>query len=434
MSPAWHLPAWVAETLPGRRAIDGTGIAVPVLDTAQIASVWEDLDRAAAAWRAQPPAARVQRIAAAAAALRAAGPGVWSETLARSSGLSEAGLEAAWDVTFAATGVAALDAACAAEPDALGRGGARIVHIVSGNLLPPAWTMLVRGFLVGSPQWVRPAAREPLFAVSVAARLAAIDAELAATFAVLWWPHADDAVEPAVVSGARIVTVQGDDASVGAVTARVRALAPQARVVGYGTRWSAALVTRAAQTPRTAAALARDVALFDGQGCLSPALVLAQDGPELEAFCATFAAALAAEEVRLPRGVVPAAGRAALRAWRQDMRLGQALGTVRKVWESASSTAWAVALHARCTWPPAPLDRHVPVLPFHERAEVQAGLASRLASLQGLAVAWADWDDDTRGAWCAALGPTRVAPAGTLQEAPPGWRQDHLDPLGVLVV
>jgi hypothetical protein len=432
MIPSWHLHVDVAAA--PRRPIAGTGVAAPVPSPPQVIEQWRRLDAAAADWRRLAPAERVQRIAAASAALRAGGPGGWAEVLARSTGLSSAGLAAAWDVTFAACDAPSLEAAAAAEPEAMVAPGTRLVHVLAGNVLPPTWTMLVRGFLVGAAQWLRPASREPLFAPCVATRLAEHDPALAASFAVLWWPHDDVAVEPVVLGAAQVVTAQGDDASVAAVAARVAAAAPQARFVGYGARWSAALVARGAQTAAVATALARDLALFDGQGCLSPALVLAEDGPRLEAWCALLGDALATMETRLPRGAVTAEGRAALRRWRFAVQLGRALGTHRALVASPRSTAWAVALHARCEWPEPPLDRHVPVLPFSTLGEVRAGLGARLERLQGLAVAWDEWDPGARAAWRDALVPTRVAAAGTLQDAPPGWRQDHRPPLASLVV
>jgi hypothetical protein len=430
---AWHLPH-LDPTWPRRRGIGATGLQVPVPSPAEIATQWAELERAASAWRQQSAGERVRRIAAASEALRHAGPGERTELLARSSGLSHAGLAAAWDVTFAPCDTANLQAAVAAEPDAVAAGGARLVHVLAGNVLPPTWTMLVRGFLVGAPQWLRPAEREPLFAPCVAAQLASVDPELAQTFAVLWWPHADADVEPEVLRAAQIVTCQGDDASVVAVGARVTALAPQACVVGYGARWSAALVTRGAQPAATAAAVAHDVALFDGHGCLSPAVVFAEDGPALEPWCAALAESLAAIEARMPRGTIAPEGRAALRAWRDGQRLGRALGTIRGVWESAGSTAWAVVLQQNCEWPDPPFDRHVVVLPFTRLQDVTAALGARAERLQGLAVAWDDWGVARRDAWLAALAPTRVAPAGTLQQAPPGWRQDHRPALASLVV
>jgi len=322
--------------------------------------------------------------------------------------------------------------------DALDRDAAilprRLVHVVAGNVLAPTLSMLVRGWLLGAAQWLRPSAREPLFAVALAAALERHAPELAATFAVSWWPHGDDLCEPAVLEAADVVTVQGDDTAVAAVGARVAAIAPRARVVGFGARWSMGLVTRAAQTRETAAALAQDVALFDQQGCLSPVIVFAEQSADLAAWCETFAAALADRERHLPRGVPDAPTRSALRAWRETMRLGVAIGRVQCLLESEDSSAWALALMARCGFEPGPLDRHLAVVPFANEAALQEVLGTERDRLQGVAADLAGWEAERAARWLSWLRPTRIALPGTLQLAPPEWRQDHHSPLRSLLL
>jgi hypothetical protein len=439
-----HLPGLDGERQ--WRRIDGLEFDAPLLSGTEVRTVWGALATASRAWRAHPLAERLDRLAAIAARLRAEGPGFDADALAATTRLSPAGLRAAWDVTFAPCTRAALDAAIAAEQlwarlQAPGTEVGPVVHVVAGNVLPATWTMLVRGWLVGAPQWVRPAHREPLFAVLLAARLQAWAPELAATFAVAWWPHGDECVERHVLEAARVVTAQGDDASIAALAARTCTVGRQARFVGYESRWSAALVAPEAQTRRNAARLAGDIALFDQQGCLSPSVVLAADGARLDAWCGELAAELQAAEARLPRGSVDAMQGAGLRLWRESARLGMALGNVRQVWESAGSSAWAMVLTEPGTALASPLDRHVVVMPVgpdegrqpESIDALRAAFGPRLARLQGLGFSSTGWSDEVRAAWIAALAPTWVAPLGEMQCAPPGWRQDHLPPLGSLL-
>jgi len=410
--------------------------AFPAFSAAGVPVVWSELEVAARAWSARPVEARIEVIAAAATELRRVGPGAHTAVLAQSTGLSAAGVLAAWDATFAPceaealrTGVDAEDlwARLATQPSL------RIVHVLSGNVLPASWSMLVRGWLVGAAQWVRPAEREPLFAALIAHHLRRIAPELAATVAITWWPHDDDAVQPAVLGHADTVTAQGDDDSVAALAAAAARWAPKAGFVGYGSRWSAALLSRAAQTRDTAAALAQDVALFDQQGCLSPSLVLAADGPQLESWCDELAAELAANEQRCPRGPLEPRAQAGLRLWRESMQLSVALGQARRLWESNATTAWAVVLMARDHVEDSPLDRHVVVLPCSGPADAARVLGPRLQRLQGLALAAPEWPEPELTGWIDRLRPARVAAPGALQWAPPVWRQDHLPPLGSLL-
>lgn len=116
--------------------------------------------------------------------------------------------------------------------------------------------------------------------------------------------HTDD---HGAVADAELVVAMGQDASIAAIR---QAAAPGARVLGFGTRWSVAWIP--AHAPEAVlAGLARDLAAFDGRGCMTPALV-ATDHPE--ALALRLAPHLTAAEVRWPRGRVSDEEGAALRA------------------------------------------------------------------------------------------------------------------------
>ena len=421
------------------RPVGASGLLAPALTAAEVRRVWERLDAAAVTWRALPLAARIEHLAEALRVLHARGPGSGREALARSAALSLAGIDAAWDVTFAphdastlhaALAAEGLDAAALAALEREGRVPRRLVHVVAGNVLAPSLQTLLRGWLLGAAQWLRPAAREPLFGACLLAELVTLAPRAAACTAVLWWPH-DDAMAASVLSHADVVTVQGSDAAVAAVAAQVAALPQPPRCVGYGARWSGALVSAASQTLATAAGLATDVALFDQQGCLSPSLVFAERSASLRDWCAALAAALRAEEEALPRGPLDALARAALRHWHEVARLDVALGTVQELWED--STRWAVVLLADGAAHDTPLDRHVVVVPFTNVDEIAAVLGTQSARLQGLALAVDEWDELRKKTALAVLRPSRTAPPGRLQHAPLAWPQDHRPPFASLL-
>jgi acyl-CoA reductase-like NAD-dependent aldehyde dehydrogenase len=405
-------------------------------------AVWHALDSAAAIWRRRSNDERTRVLARTARQLRARGPGRWGEALQRSTGLSAAGLEAAWDTTFAphdrdsmlrALREESLDEATlvtAAERNLLAR---RILHVVAGNVLPATWILLARGWLLGAAQWLRPSEREPLFAACLLADLGEIAPELAACTALLWWPFADAATSHAVVAGSHAVTVQGSDDAVAAWQHEAGRCKPAPLFIGYGSRWSGALVTRAGQTRDSARGAARDVALFDQQGCLSPTLLFAERGAGLEQWCRQLAEELVDLERNMPRGPLGARARAALRSWHENARLDQAVGDLQGLWAPERSTAWGVVLLRRCAAYESPLDRHVVVVPFSDPEEIVRGLGSHLERLQGLALAAPDWSDSKRKAVLERLQPTRTAPVGSLQLAPLGWPQDHHRPLRSLI-
>lgn len=439
MPPAHHLPlsaAWRRW-----RPLAETACQVPVLDVSDVVQVWEALDEGARLWRLRALPSRLEALAAALASLRRRGPGAWRPLLARSTGLSPEGIDAAWEVTFAPHREQALHDALRAEHlDALAldaleaarRLPERIAHVLAGNVLASTLSVLLRGWILGAAQWLRPAAREPFLAVCLLEDLRLQLPELAACTAVLWWPHDAWELERAVLGAADVVTIQASDASIAAMRQKWSPQSSQPQWVPYGSRWSAAVVSAAAQTPETAAALSWDVALFDQQGCLSPTLVFAERSAGLQAWCAAVAAALDALESRIPRGDLPAAVRAALRHGHEKARLDMVSGTVAGFWENG--TRWAVALRAACDLEESPLDRHVIVVPFETWPDIPRAAAQKLEALQGLALALDGWSESARTALVESMRPSRVAPVGRLQEAPLAWRQDHRPPFASLLL
>lgn len=432
--PVFHLPGWSGDA-PWRH-IEATRLRVPALDASGVGAVSARLRDAARALRRLPLDERVQRIAAFCGEQRRHGAGEWRQALATSAGLSPQGLDAAWEATFAPVSVESLHAALRAE--SLHDGGLEalaprlpdlILHVLSGNVLAPTLQTLIRGWLLGSAQWLRPAAREPLFAAVVAARLRESAPELAACTAVLWWPHASR-TESTVVGASDCVTIQGQDASVAEFERRVAALRPRATFVGYGARWSAALLSAAAQDQRRATALAHDVALFDQQGCLSPTLAFVERSPRLHTWCETLARALAQLETRLPRGPLSDLARAGLRHWHEATRLQHVLGRVEGFWEDSIQSAVALTPDAACL--DSPLDRHLVVVSFEHVDDLARIPEAQRERLQGLGIALDGWDAAARRNALRMLGASRVADVGTLQLAPPEWCQDHKPPLASL--
>lgn len=417
-----HLPGLAAhEAAPPRQAEPSPQ---------QVARVWEELDAAAGLWRRAGLGAQVERLAAASAALRRNGPGTWRDALCRTTGLSPAGVDAAWDATFAPHDAASLHAAAAAVADRAAKAPRRVVHVLPSNVFPATVLVLVRGWLLGAAQWLRPSERETAFAAAVAALLHEVDAGLARTFAVCGWPHRNSRIEASVLGAAEVVTAQGTDAAVAALGRRVGRSAPAARFLGFGWRWSLAVVSREAQSAATAAGLAWDLSLFDQRGCLSPSLVLAERTPDLASWVERLAGEMAEVETRLPSGRASPEVHAGLRTWRETMRVDGALDRVRALHESNAGTAWAVALLDRCRASISPGYRHVAVAPFASLCEVAEALGDARHRIQGLVAALDGWDAERRAELVTLLRPTRVAPPGEIQLAPAGWPQDHLPALG----
>jgi hypothetical protein len=426
-----------------RRNLPGTTVQAPVLSQAQVQRVWQQMQQARHAWMQLDVSERAKRLAAVSEHLREEGPGEDASRLAHSTGLSTAGMAAAWDVSLAPWSRRAFDALLHSErwgEDALsdaGRVPQRLLHVVSGNVLAPIWSLLMRSWLLGAATWLRPAAREPLFAAVAVRRAAHHEPVLQGMTAVTWWPHGEAVLDPmarAVCESSQRVTLHGSDASIASFRRQLQDCDPEPALVGFGSRWSAVFLGRQGLSRRTASTVARDVALFDQQGCLSPTSVFAPPGDALDTWCQWLAEALEEQERRIPRGEPGPRARASLRHWVETMRLQQILGNVRSLWGGEPTTPWSVVLTRTLQDGPNPLDRSVVVQPVHDIDDWMRVFAAARSHLQGVAVDPLPEQDPWLQEIIDVLQPTLVCATGQLQEPPPTWWQDHRAPLRSLLV
>ncbi len=198
------------------------------------------------------------------------------------------------------------------------------------------------------------------------------------------------------------VHVYGHDETVQAVRARV---APGVRVRAYGSGLGAALVTAAADIPRAAAGIARDLVPFDQRGCLSPRFVVVLGAHERAvALARELHLALAAWEAGVPRGKLdPEEAEASARY----------VATVSFTGECLVGAAHAVGLGGAggpvLVPPPG---RHVHLVAANDLQEANRLLApfARLVVALG--------SDDLRLAARLALGAVRISPLGEMQRPP----------------
>src|SRR5262249_15110338 len=140
---------------------------------------------------------------------------------------------------------------------------------------------MIHALLVKSPCLVKTAAEEPVLPVLFARSLAQEAPWLGEALAVLHWPGEDADVGAAALKDAEAVIAYGSDTSL----ASLRAWTPLGtRFQAHGHRIGFGVIGREALTlggvDDTAARAARDVALFDQQGCMSPQYFYVEEGGE----------------------------------------------------------------------------------------------------------------------------------------------------------
>ncbi|MCW5889940.1 MAG: hypothetical protein KIT14_05245 [bacterium] len=251
------------------------------------------IDRAVvarAALRTRP--LRETATALAAAARRWAGDDAWRAPLADEAALSPANVDAA--VAIAA---AALDAdALAALADAEGREGAAprlVAEVLASNVPALALPAIALGCLAGGATLVKSGRADTSSADAFHAALAAVDPELAATVVTASW-RGGDPEGAAVLARADVVVASGHDAAMAALATRLGD-----RLVANGSRTSVVALGGPARDD-VAAAIARDTALHDQRGCLSPTTVWVAG--EVAAWAEALVAALVDAARVLPPG------------------------------------------------------------------------------------------------------------------------------------
>jgi hypothetical protein len=217
----------------------------------------------------------------------------------------------------------------------------------------------------------------------------------------------DLAAEGAALAGVDGLIAMGRAATVSALRARVDA---GVRFVGLGPKFGASFVDRL--TPEAML----DHALYDGRGCMSPAMVFARE-IDLDAIAALCADA----ERAFPRGTIEPADAAAIRA---RVALGRALGEVRVA--PGEPPAWAVVAIPAEHATPIALPR---VLMVHEVADRAAAIHVMRPWMEELGT----WATDLAGGGNEALpGHVRRCAPGQMQRPPASRFHDGIDVLGAL--
>ena len=267
-----------------------------------------------------------------------------------------------------------------------------LLHVFAGNIPGVAVTSLVRALLVRAASFGKAAAGEPLLPALFAQAVAEEDARLGDALAVAYWPGGDEAIEEVAFRAADAIVAYGSARALEGIRTRAPAHLP---VLDHGPRLSIGFVTRDALRDRTALArlaadVARSVATFDQQGCVSPHAVYVEEGDFGAAeFAALITDALLEIESDLPRGKLTPDEAAAVRDLRTRAEFG-ALGGRTSQLVSPPDAPFTVILHDVASFEPSCLQRTIHVHAVTSVADAVAALQPHRALLQSAAVAGAD--------------------------------------------
>lgn len=325
---------------------------------------------------------------------------------------------------------------CAERELALGDGaGARCLvpfewtTVLAGGSIPmPTLLAALVPLALGSPVLLRETSADPVTARLLARSLEATESVLARSFEPITLDKADAAAIDALLE-APCVSATGSDETIHAIGRRLR---PSQRFVGYGHRFSIAVlgaeVARSAEgLAATVEGLARDVARWDQLGCLSPvvAYLVGVEPADAERLASGIAAALERLGETMPRGELDAVTRAAHATERAEARMRAATGATR-LFEGREHT---VVLEADARPRPAPLHRFLRMMPVASPADLAAALRPFEGQLSTAAVAGLgdEGGADRAGTVHELLldsGISRITSPGGMQIPPVDWPHD----------
>ena len=407
------------------------------MNASEVRGVLAELERRGEGLRARSRrelVARLGRVLDAWAAPRSPWQQRLCAALPRAAGLHPATVAEGARCGFAPLTGAALGALLAEELDAVERhrqrralGYGTTAVILAGVIPMPTLLAALLPLSVQSPVLLKASRWDPVTPALVIESIARQDEEIAACVRVVHFDRSDLAAGEALLA-ADCVVVNGSDAAVAAIAGR---RSPASPTVTYGHRFSAAIVgpgaTSGATLHRVARGLARDVALWDQLGCLSPvaAWVADPDAGAADRVADAVAEALAEAEGRWPRGALAEPGEAArLAAARDTAQLRAAAGTPVRLL-SGRDGAWAVVREADAEHRTAPGHRFVRVHPARDAAACAAALRPHRRQLAALAAAGFGAETSRVARLLAGVGASRICAPGQLQAPPLAWPRDN---------
>lgn len=304
--------------------------------------------------------------------------------------------------------------------------------IMAGNIPGAGIHEFAIGLLAGCALMVKTATAEPFFFPRFTQTLREVDAEVGARVAVLNWSRDRTAISAALRTSCDWMAAFGNDDTI----ARLEQIDPCGLAesssvstlrVGFGSRVSGALVASELAVGRAATsvanAIARDVSLFEQQGCLSPHHIFVESSPVGGAY--DFARELAAALDRFVK-YAPSPSRygleeaTALRRFRESARWRGIGGSAVALMEG-DGLGWTVVCDDEASFTVSPGYRAVTVSPFTDLDNLRRRLLPVAGRIEAFALAAPNARRESLQALLAALDACYICAPGAMQSPPLDW-------------
>jgi hypothetical protein len=257
---------------------------------------------------------------------------------------------------------------------------------------------------------IKTASAEPIFFAEFARTLAEIDREAGARVEVVHWSRARIDLTAALIAECDLVVAYGDDSTIASIH--------RPNVIGFGSRVSAALVTDPSRIDRLAELIARDAALFEQLGCLSPhhVFVVSPDGRAARDLAIRMSAAIESLAASMPPARIPMRDAATIRQVRENARWRAIAGEPVELFEGCE-LEWTVVFEQTGSFKISPGFRTVHVTAVRDLAEFRDCIAPVSGRIEAMAVAGDDAEVEAR-----AIHIPYVCAPGEMQSPPIDWR------------
>lgn len=426
---AWHLPGLKPEELESASYHFGNlEIRAPQLTPDQLQRVIQHIGRAREELRNAPADDIIRAIDAAAREI-GSDPAT-RDLLCAVTGYSSPTVDEILGHMVADWGRPSLEDLLRSELEGAGRPiGPRLAfHIFSGNVPGVAVTSIIRSLLVRAATLGKTASGEPVLPVLFARALQRSAPRLADSLAVTYWPGGTEALETTAIQAADAIIVYGGAETVRDVAARAPA---GTNLVVHGPKLSIGLVGRSAALD-VAGPIARAVAAYDQQGCVSPHVVYVESGGGFDA--RALARAIAGELEKLsatiPRRAIDAAEAIAIR----DARTRAEFRDNAEVF-GPHETTYTVIYDEDVTLTASCLNRTLYVKPIADAASLRSVLLPHRSVMQSIAIAGYRAEEiESFAAMLGDAGITRITTFEALPWPPMTWHHDGRGPLRELLL
>lgn len=289
--------------------------------------------------------------------------------------------------------------------------------IMPANVPGAGMHELVAALISGAAAIVKTSNREPVFFHEFAQTLRTIDSAVGGLLEVITFVREREDLTRLITKECDFIVALGEDASLAPLTGA-------ARLFGFGSRTSGSLIslTTPANLIALANAIARDVALFEQQGCLSPHHIFVEDsdGTHARDFARLLAEALTAVAATVLPAKLSIQTAAAIRRVRERARW-RGIGAHRVELFEGADMAWTVVFDPSARFTISPGYRTVTVSSIRDADDFASRLAPVAGRLEAFALAVPALSRARFLDVLAGAGVTYVCDPGKMQSPPLNW-------------